>query len=134
MRLLAPEDFEPWVGRKVRVNTPPKPVEVTLERIERRTVQLRDLAARTIEDAPLLSGGVRLRAHGRPARGRSGRRSRGRENQFREGKMPSTQMIALTTVYGCMLLMGTLLPAMLVDPLRLTPPSGTVVPVAPAGT
>ncbi|WP_188054200.1 MULTISPECIES: DUF6916 family protein [unclassified Sphingosinithalassobacter] len=36
MRLLAPEDFEPWVGRKVRVNTLPKPVEVTLERIERR--------------------------------------------------------------------------------------------------
>lgn len=36
MRLLAPEDFEPWVGRAVRVNTLPKPVEVMLERIERQ--------------------------------------------------------------------------------------------------
>lgn len=36
MRLLTPEDFEPWVGKKVRVNTIPNPVEVTLERIERR--------------------------------------------------------------------------------------------------
>lgn len=36
MRLLAPEDFEPWVGRKVRVNTLPNPIEVTLNRIERR--------------------------------------------------------------------------------------------------
>jgi len=37
MQLLKPEDFEPWVGRKVRVNTIPQPVEVTLERIERRS-------------------------------------------------------------------------------------------------
>ncbi len=36
MQLLTPEDFEPWVGRAVRVNTLPKPVEVTLARIERR--------------------------------------------------------------------------------------------------
>ena len=35
MYLLKPEDFEPWVGRKVRVNTIPQPVEITLERIER---------------------------------------------------------------------------------------------------
>lgn len=34
MRLVTPEDFQPWVGRKVRVNTLPKPVEVLLERIE----------------------------------------------------------------------------------------------------
>lgn len=34
--LLTPEDFEPWVGRKVRINTLPEPVEVTLERVERR--------------------------------------------------------------------------------------------------
>lgn len=37
MRLLTPEDFEPWVGRKVRVNTVPNSVEITLERIERRS-------------------------------------------------------------------------------------------------
>lgn len=36
MELLTPEDFEPWVGRDVRVNTIPQPVEVRLERIERR--------------------------------------------------------------------------------------------------
>lgn len=36
MPLLTPEDFEPWIGRKVRVSTVPRPVEVTLERIERR--------------------------------------------------------------------------------------------------
>lgn len=36
MQLLKPEDFEPWVGRKVRVNTLPEAVEITLERIERR--------------------------------------------------------------------------------------------------
>lgn len=36
MHLLTPEDFEPWIGRKVRVNTIPQSVEVTLERIERR--------------------------------------------------------------------------------------------------
>ena len=36
MRLLTPEDFEPWVGKKVRVNTLPNPIEVTLDRIERR--------------------------------------------------------------------------------------------------
>ncbi len=36
MQFLKPEDFEPWVGRKVRVNTLPRPVEITLERIERR--------------------------------------------------------------------------------------------------
>ncbi len=36
MHLLTPEDFEPWVGKKVRVNTVPNAIEVTLERIERR--------------------------------------------------------------------------------------------------
>jgi len=36
MYLLTPEDFEPWVGRKVRLNTLPAPVEITLARIERR--------------------------------------------------------------------------------------------------
>ena len=36
MYLLKPEDFEPWVGRKVRLNTLPNPVEITLARIERR--------------------------------------------------------------------------------------------------
>lgn len=35
MYLLTPEDFEPWVGRKVRINTLPNPVEITLARIER---------------------------------------------------------------------------------------------------
>lgn len=34
--LLTPEDFEPWIGRKVRINTLPEAVEVTLERVERR--------------------------------------------------------------------------------------------------
>lgn len=33
---LTPEDFEPWVGRKVRVGTLPETVEITLARIERR--------------------------------------------------------------------------------------------------
>jgi hypothetical protein len=41
MDLLRPEDFEPWVGRKVRLNTLPEPVELTLERIERRPVLAR---------------------------------------------------------------------------------------------
>jgi hypothetical protein len=36
MHLLTPEDFQPWVGRKVRVNTLPNPVELTLSRIETR--------------------------------------------------------------------------------------------------
>ena len=36
MRLLTPEDFQPWVGKQVRVNTEPKPIELTLERIERK--------------------------------------------------------------------------------------------------
>lgn len=34
MQLLGPEDFEPWVGRKVRINTVPQPIELTLERVE----------------------------------------------------------------------------------------------------
>jgi hypothetical protein len=37
MHLLTPEDFEPWIGRKVRVATLPDPVEITLERIDRRS-------------------------------------------------------------------------------------------------
>jgi hypothetical protein len=36
MHLMTPEDFEPWVGHKVRINTIPQPVEVTLVRLERR--------------------------------------------------------------------------------------------------
>jgi hypothetical protein len=36
MQFLKPEDFEPWVGRQVRINTLPAPVEVVLARIERR--------------------------------------------------------------------------------------------------
>lgn len=35
MRLLTPDDFEPWVGRQVRINTLPQPVEVLLARVER---------------------------------------------------------------------------------------------------
>ncbi|WP_137863530.1 hypothetical protein [Sphingomonas sp. 3F27E9-B] len=35
MELLAPEDFEPWVGRKVRVATIPEQVEITLASIQR---------------------------------------------------------------------------------------------------
>lgn len=34
---LTPEDFEPWVGRKVRVATIPEPVEITLAQIQRRS-------------------------------------------------------------------------------------------------
>ncbi|OQW47071.1 MAG: hypothetical protein A4S16_09625 [Proteobacteria bacterium SG_bin6] len=36
MYLLTPEDFQPWVGKKVRVNTLPQPVELVLDRIEVR--------------------------------------------------------------------------------------------------
>ncbi|WP_313535286.1 DUF6916 family protein [Sphingomonas sp.] len=35
--MLTPQDFEPWVGRKVRVATLPEAVEITLERIDRRS-------------------------------------------------------------------------------------------------
>jgi hypothetical protein len=35
MYLMTPEDFEPWVGRAVRINTIPRPVEVRLVRLER---------------------------------------------------------------------------------------------------
>jgi hypothetical protein len=35
MRLMTPEDFEPWVGKKVRVNTAPHPVEILLARVQR---------------------------------------------------------------------------------------------------
>lgn len=35
MYLLTPEDFDPWVGKKVRVNTVPHPVELTLEQVKR---------------------------------------------------------------------------------------------------
>ena len=35
MRLLTPEDFDPWVGKKVRINTLPNPVEVTLAGVTR---------------------------------------------------------------------------------------------------
>ena len=36
MQLLRPEDFDPWVGRKIRVSTVPSAVEVMLDRVERR--------------------------------------------------------------------------------------------------
>lgn len=35
MLLLKPEDFEPWVGRAVRVATVPHPIEVTLGAVQR---------------------------------------------------------------------------------------------------
>lgn len=35
--MLKIEDFEPWVGKAVRVSTIPEPVEVTLVRAERLT-------------------------------------------------------------------------------------------------
>ncbi len=35
MYLMTPEDFEPWVGKAVRVDTQPEPVEVTLVRVKR---------------------------------------------------------------------------------------------------
>jgi len=34
MHLMTPEDFTPWVGRTVKVNTLPKAVEVRLARVE----------------------------------------------------------------------------------------------------
>lgn len=30
MRLVRPEDFQPWVGRRVRVDTAPAPVDLLL--------------------------------------------------------------------------------------------------------
>jgi hypothetical protein len=38
MLTLKPEDFEPWVGKKVRVSTLPEPVELVLSHIERSAV------------------------------------------------------------------------------------------------
>jgi len=35
MTLLKAEDFEPWLGKKVRVATVPQPVELVLARIQR---------------------------------------------------------------------------------------------------
>ncbi|AXJ95437.1 MULTISPECIES: DUF6916 family protein [unclassified Sphingomonas] len=35
MHLLCPEDFDAWVGRQVRVETVPQPIEVTLQRVAR---------------------------------------------------------------------------------------------------
>ncbi|UYY77082.1 DUF6916 family protein [Sphingomonas sp. R1] len=35
VRLVTPEDFEPWVGRMVRLNTAPRPVEILLARLQR---------------------------------------------------------------------------------------------------
>ncbi len=37
--LLSAEDFEPWVGRSVRLATVPHPIEVTLLRIARKPLQ-----------------------------------------------------------------------------------------------
>ncbi|MGJ3648711.1 DUF6916 family protein [Sphingomonas sp. GlSt437] len=36
MKLPTPEDFEPWVGKKIRLSTVPEPIEITLLRIERK--------------------------------------------------------------------------------------------------
>ncbi|NEW99896.1 hypothetical protein [Rhodopseudomonas sp. BR0G17] len=36
MYLMKPEDFEPWIGRAVRVSTVPEPVELTLVRLQRK--------------------------------------------------------------------------------------------------
>ena len=36
MRLLTPEDFQPWIGKPVRVAAVPRPIELVLERIEHR--------------------------------------------------------------------------------------------------
>ncbi|NEW88480.1 MULTISPECIES: DUF6916 family protein [Rhodopseudomonas] len=38
MYLMKPEDFEPWVGRSVRIATVPEPVELTLVRLQRKPV------------------------------------------------------------------------------------------------
>ena len=35
MHLMTPEDFAPWVGKAVRVDTVPEPVEVTLVSVQR---------------------------------------------------------------------------------------------------
>ena len=43
MSLLRPEDFEPWIGRNVRVKTVPEAVEVKLERVERNGRLPKDL-------------------------------------------------------------------------------------------
>lgn len=34
MQLLTPEDFQPWVGRAVKVNTLPDAVEIRLARVD----------------------------------------------------------------------------------------------------
>ncbi len=33
--LMTPEDFEPWIGREVRVSAVPEPVMMTLVRVQR---------------------------------------------------------------------------------------------------
>ncbi len=38
MYLMTPEDFEPWVGRSVRISAEPKSVEVVLTRVQRLKV------------------------------------------------------------------------------------------------
>jgi hypothetical protein len=38
MYLMMPEDFEPWVGRNVRISAEPEPVEVVLTGIQRLKV------------------------------------------------------------------------------------------------
>lgn len=40
MMLLTPEDFEPWVGRTVRVGAVSEPVEVTLWQVHRRNAMV----------------------------------------------------------------------------------------------
>jgi hypothetical protein len=42
MRLMTPEDFEPWLGKMVRVATEPAPVEVKLVRLQRSAWHARD--------------------------------------------------------------------------------------------
>jgi len=45
MRLMTPENFEPWVGKMVRVATAPTPVEVRLARLQRHVWTAHDLRA-----------------------------------------------------------------------------------------
>lgn len=42
MYLPQPEDFEPWVGKRVRINSHPEPVEITLTRVLRQPARLGD--------------------------------------------------------------------------------------------
>jgi len=45
MRLMTPEDFEPWVGKMVRIATAPQPIEVKLARLQRSKWNAQDFRA-----------------------------------------------------------------------------------------